>query len=82
MPVAIKCPNCKARPYDNWKEYAEHVLNAHKYDKTRCTWAGNCLKDASQTVVQAPAESEEIMVRRIVKEMRENKLEAAPEPDA
>lgn len=46
MSVKIECPHCKEE-FEAWKDYANHVLKAHKEDKERCIWAKAALESGN-----------------------------------
>ena len=54
--MIIKCPNC-TKDFKEWQNYALHILDKHKDDDARCTWAKNSLATIPQTPIPAPVEA-------------------------
>lgn len=53
MSTKIKCPHCEGI-YNNWEDYAKHILDAHIEDEERCIWA----RDALATLKRISTEEE------------------------
>jgi hypothetical protein len=60
----IICPLCrfekdengeeKIVEFDNWKQYAQHILDDHPEDKERCMWAEDALAAEDETIIESP----------------------------